>query len=288
MKNLFFNVLFLSLSLVASSAPAFARLVLYIDDPTTTGIDVLIVDNLGVGVTLSSTGSILDGQKTTVADLDGSLDKIQGGQSDINAILDAAGYRITTDANAYSNFIDGPAPAGGNELQLSTYFEAIGKTPSGSPSPLVIGASRSFVLNGQGWFMTHTGFGFYDGLSTDTQIVVSGGIDGDATEFPTSGTNFFSAPYLGDLDPGAGSYGFGSGPPFDEFGNPTPTALDISGASAGSYTMYTRLAFQLDTGGHLGVNNLIFATTPEPISIATWGLFGGGMWLTARRRRRRV
>ncbi|MFM7976101.1 MAG: MYXO-CTERM sorting domain-containing protein [Pirellula sp.] len=25
----------------------------------------------------------------------------------------------------------------------------------------------------------------------------------------------------------------------------------------------------------------------EPISIATWGLVGGGMWLTARRRRRR-
>lgn len=287
MQSNFSKLLLLAMILIGTSSSSFARLVLYIDDPDTAGIDVLIVDNLGLGDTVDP--SLFGQATTTVADSDGTVGKIQGAASAINPILEQRGYRINSDVYAFSNFIDGPAPAGGNELQLTADFVGISKTGGGSPTPLVIGASRSFTLNRQGWFMTHSGAGDYSGLASGTEINVTGGIDGDAEEFPNSGSNYIAANFTADLVPEIDRYSFGfdTNAPEDEDGNLPLLSLDISGASAGSYTMYTRSAFQLDVNGLIGVNNTIFATTPEPISIATWGLVGGGMWLTARRSRRR-
>lgn len=288
MQSNFFKFLLLALILIGTSSSSFARLVLYIDDPDTAGIDVLIVDNLGLGDTVDP--SLFGQAITTVADSDSTVGKIQGATSAINLILDDLGYQLNSDVYAFSNFINGPAPAGGNELQLTADFVGVSKTGGGSPTRLVIGASREFMLNGLGWFMTHSGAGDYGGLASGTQIQVTGGIDGDANEFPNSGANYIPANFTADLVPETERYSFGfdTNAPEDQNGNLPLLHLDISSAGSGSYTMYTRSAFQLDIGGRLGVNNTIFATTPEPISIATWGLVGGGMWLTARRHRRRM
>lgn len=287
MQSNFFKFLLLAMILIGTSSSSFARLVLYIDDPDTAGIDVLIVDNLELGDTVDP--SLFGQATTTVADSDGEVGKIQGALSAINLILGNRGYELTNDVYAFSNFIEGPAPAGGNELQLTAFFEGVGITGGGAPTRLVIGASRSFVFNGQAWFMTHSGAGDYGGLASDTQIEVTGGIDGDANEFPNSGANYIPANFTADLVPETESYSFGfdTNATEDQDGNLPLLQLDISSAGSGLYTMYTRSSFQLDIGGRIGINNTIFATTPEPISIATWGLVGGGMWLTARRHRRR-
>ncbi|MFM8401991.1 MAG: hypothetical protein ACKOAH_29550, partial [Pirellula sp.] len=101
-----------------------------------------------------------------------------------------------------------------------------------------------------------------------------GGMSTTPKDFEFS-TGIFNGGPVDTIDAGEGLYAV----------IPGPTEFNTS--VIGSLTMTLKFNGTFNTGDIVVYEAVIFATTPEPISIATWGLVGGGMWLTARRRRRR-
>ncbi|MFM8264042.1 MAG: hypothetical protein ACKN9S_17325, partial [Pirellula sp.] len=189
-----------------------------------------------------------------------------------------SGFEINSNFTAYSTTIPGTAPTGGEQLNV---YANITKT-SGSSATIEIAATRTLEFAGLGWFYNHSTTGTATtALNTEeaNQALIDtlearGGMSTTPKDFEFS-TGIFNGGPVDTIDAGEGLYAV----------IPGPTEFNTS--VIGSLTMTLKFNGTFNTGDIVVYEAVIFATTPEPISIATWGLVGGGMWLTARRRRRR-
>jgi hypothetical protein len=278
-----------------------ARFLLYIDDSATVDfIDVVLVDGLQVSNSPSppiligsndTNVSALWGRPVTASDSNlasGVIEVNSAGLELINAVLGSSGgsFEVLQTFTAYANSVPGPAPSGGERLELK--IDIKGNQGASGDRTLTVGVTRSIDFSGPGWFYNHYVSGNADafvppGSSKDVEneelitnrLTAFGGVDAEGDDFDLSGSNNNGGAPL-TLDPATGSFILNAGDtPFD-------------GTVVGSLTMTLKFTATLRQGDELTYQGFMFATTPEPISIATWGLVGGGMWLTARRRRRRM
>jgi hypothetical protein len=281
--SFYVGLVWFALAVSALCSQAQARLLLYIDTSTTSDIEVIMIDNKAAGyeiTSLDTDDTTLIGKQVTVTDSDGTIGRIGFIDSVelVNNLL-GSGFEINSNFTAYSTSIDGPAPAGGE--QLNVYANII-KT-SGSSGTIEIAATRTLDFAGQGWFYEHstTGTAKTD-LNTEEAnqalidtIDARGGISTTPTDFELTPGLFNGGP-VDTTDAAEGLYAV------------QPGVVEFNSTVIGSLTMTLKFSATMNSLDNIIYEAQIFATTPEPISIATWGLFGGGMWLTARRRRRRV
>jgi hypothetical protein len=274
----------LVLAVTALSSQAQARLLLYIDTSNTAEIEVIMLDNKDAGYEIKpedTSDTNLVGKNVTFSDNDDAIGRISFNPlnvGDFNSLL-GAGLTMNSNFTAYSTSIPGPAPTGGE--QLNVYANII-KT-SGSSATFEIAATRTLEFAGPGWFYNHSATG--TALTTanteeanqaliDT-LEARGGLSTTATDFELS-SGLFNGGTVDTTDAGEGLYAVQPGP------------VGFNSSVIGSLTMTLKFNGTLNIGDNVIYEAFIFATTPEPISIATWGLVGGGMWLTARRHRRRM
>ncbi|MFM2012702.1 MAG: hypothetical protein RLZZ396_1486 [Planctomycetota bacterium] len=281
--SFYVGIAWFALAIGAFSSHAEARLLLYIDTSTSSDIEVIMIDNKTAGYEITSADTDdnnLIGKLVTVSDSDMAIGRISFIDSveSVNTLL-GSGFEINSNFTAYSTSIDGPAPAGGEQLNV---YANITKA-SGSSATIEIAATRTLNFAGQGWFYDHSASGTaVRSLGDETAnealidtIDARGGISTTPKDFELT-PGLFNGGAVDTSDAGEGLYAFIPGP------------VEYNSTVIGSLTMTLKFSATMETSDNIVYEGQIFATTPEPISIATWGLFGGGMWLTARRRRRRV
>ncbi len=274
----------LALAITALCSQAQAKLLLYINTSKTTEIEVIMLDNKDAGYLIKSddtTDANLVDKYVTFSDNDDAIGRISFdplNASDFNSLL-GAGFTMNPNFTAYSTSIPGPAPSGGE--QLNVYANII-KT-SGAAATIEIAATRTLEFAGQGWFYDHSTTGTAKtGLNTEesnqaliNNLQARGGLSTTPKDFEFS-PGLFNGGSVNTTDAGEGLYAV------------QPGSAGLNNSVIGSLTMTLKFNGTLNNGDNVIYEAVIFATTPEPISIATWGLVGGGMWLTARRRRRRM
>ena len=278
------GIAWFALAVSALCSQAQARLLLYIDTSTSSDIEVIMIDNKTAGYEITSADTNdnnLIGKLVTVSDSDMDIGRISFIDSveSVNTLL-GSGFEINSNFTAYSTSIDGPAPAGGEQLNV---YADITKA-SGSSATIEIAATRTLNFAGQGWFYDHSASGtalrgLGDVESANQALIdtidARGGISTTPKDFELTPGLFNGGP-VDATSADVGLYAFALGP------------VEYNSTVIGSLTMTLKFSATMESSDNIVYAGQIFATTPEPISIATWGLFGGGMWLTARRRRRRV
>lgn len=287
MSNLvgkFLRFTWLALAVTALCSQAQARLLLYIDTSKTVEIEVIMLDNKDAGYQIKSedtNDTNLVDKYVTFSDNDDAIGRISFDPlkvSDFNSLL-GAGLTMNPNFTAYSTSIPGPAPTGGE--QLNVYANII-KT-SGASATFVIAATRTLEFAAQGWFYDHSTTGTAKTASNtavSNQALINnlearGGISTTPQDFELT-PGLFNGGTVNTTDAGEGLYAV------------QPGTVGLNSSVIGSLTMTLKFNGTLNSGDNVIYEAVIFATTPEPISIATWGLVGGGMWLTARRHRRRL
>lgn len=275
--------MWLALAVTCLCNQAQARLLLYIDTSTTADIEVIMIDNKAADYEITSADTNdtnLIGKLVTVSDSDSAIGRISFLDSveEVKTLL-GSGFEINSNFTAYSTTIPGKAPIGGEQLNV---YANITKT-SGSSATIEIAATRTLEFAGQGWFYDHSTTGTATTtLNTEeaNQALIDtlearGGLSTTPRDFEFS-TGLFNGGPVDTTDPAEGLYAV------------IPGRTEFNTSVIGSLTMSLKFNGTLNTGDNVRYEALIFATTPEPISIVTWGLVGGGMWLTASRRRRRM
>jgi len=266
-------------------APVEARLILYIDLSSTLETDVIMMDGKTEGYEITAqdtTDNSLIGKLVTITDTDPTGSIGLNDLEDINAILGSAGYKLnSTTLTAYSTSIDGPAPTGGEQLDLK--FD-IGRVSAPDPNTqITIAATRSLTFAGKGWFFEHFSSGTATSASQtagDNETLIGnlsalGGISTGGTDFELS-TGYFNGGIPDPIDSDAGLYSVGIGrEPF-------------AGTVVGELSMTLRFSAILEVDDSVTYQGFMFATVPEPFSIAAWTLVGGGAIAGTRRRRRSV
>jgi hypothetical protein len=266
-------------------APVEARLILYLDLSSTAEIDVIMMDGKTAGYEITSqdtTDTSLIGKLVNITDTDPTGSIGLNDLDEINSILGTAGYQLnSTTITAYSTSIDGPAPTGGEKLDLKFDISRVS-----APDPntqITIAATRSLTFTGKGWFFEHFASGNATSASEipeDNENLIGnlsalGGISTGGTDFELS-NGYFNGGVPDPIDPETGLYSVALG------------EVPFEGTVVGELSMTLRFSAVLGIGDSVTYQGFMFATVPEPISVAAWTLVGGGAIAGTRRRRRSV
>lgn len=262
-------------SMLVLGGQAQAGLIVYIDDASTAGIDVVIADGKKANETIEwvTSDKQLASLKTTLSD------------SDVSSADGMIGLTVEKDGGTWAllksflpNFSFDPgfsavettdAVTGAEGLAMKMLVSAE-KMKGEGPGKLQVWASRSFKSPFDSGVLSIDASGLVSESVRNSSILFTGAFDPNGNEFGTTYGVSGSPTFGGKAE---GQFGF-------EFSKYAGVTLK----SSSLLSMTTGLSIVLNPGDYIQTGLQMHAVVPEPASILVWTVAGGAMFFWRKRR----
>jgi len=272
------NVCWLSIVVaIVSTVPAQGGLLVYIDDMSTTGIDVIMADGKKAGETIEwlSSDKELVSLRTTLSDSSiGSEDGVIG----LTTEADGGTWELLKSFLPNFDFDPGFAAKGFQDAKTGTSGIALnldvraGKTDDGN-GKLQIWGTQTFVTALSSGILVADASGFGSEGLKDSRILFTAAIDPSGFEFGTS-NGFSGSPTFTRGKDGLDEFSFAN-------------RMGISLDSSKMYSITAGISLALMSGEALQSSFIVQTVVPEPASMVLWGVAGVTL-LGLRRHRKQI
>jgi hypothetical protein len=251
-----------------------AGLIVYIDDLSTLGIDVVIADGKKANETIEwiTSDKELVSLRTTLSDSDvTAADGMVGLSTEKDggtwALLKSFLPNFTFDPGFIAaEMSDATTGAAGLALKLEVAAE---KMPEANAGKLQIWATRTYKNPLATGMLMVDGSGQASESMRESQLQFTGALDPYGNEFATS-SSVSGSPTFGSVHQALASYEFSK-------------QLAVSIRSSSLMSLTAGLSMSLMSGDHVSSSFQVNAVVPEPGSIAVWTLAAGALVLWRRR-----